>query len=118
MPREARETTGARGPLGVLPGLAYDPIKNRYFPIRADEDPKPTNKEEQTSVRRKLEEQKERTEKRTKRGKRVESAEVKSGNGVKVGARIDRTLLRATGLQLGYDRFSGPTSAEAQRRMR
>jgi hypothetical protein len=113
----------AAGPLGDLPGLTYDPVKNRYFPTR-EEDVKP-KEEPRRGLKQRLERRGtadvgngERKSKGKKERRRKEVVVEDEPERKEKCPRIDRTLLRATGLQLGYDRFSGPTSAEAQRRMR
>jgi hypothetical protein len=147
----------SRGPLGDLPGLTYDPVKNRYFPTPKEEPPKKAVKED-TSARGSFQqrlknrqrdgatatnspaegrrnrnetgEKEDRRSRRAKEARVVKSAledddtsllnEPPSATTRRPAAnRIDRTLLRATGLQLGHhDRFSGPTFAETQRRQR
>lgn len=148
----------SRGPLGDLPGLTYDPVKNRYFPTREEEPPKPAVPED-TSVRGSSQqrlknrqrdgevktktltvdqgrsskaagEKDDRRSRRSREGKAVNKAVNGDENSEQhestpsisrrpAANRIDRTLLRATGLQLGHhDRFSGPTFAESQRRKR
>lgn len=112
----------ARGPLGDLPGLVWNPIKNKYFPSGADQDPTPKPEAEPETIRQRLEKRKKAPEQRRRKKEILERREgsrnLAAAEEPKQRTRIDRTLLHATGLQLGYDRFSGPTSAEAQRRMR
>lgn len=148
----------ARGPLGDLPGLTYDPVKNRYFPTPKEEQPKKPAAPKDTSVRgsfqqrlknrradgpstaksspeerqsrKSIAEKEDRRSRRAKEGKAVKSArndiDISLPNESSLATprraaanRIDRTLLRATGLQLRHhDRFSGPTFAESQRRQR
>jgi hypothetical protein len=147
----------SRGPLGDLPGLTYDPVKNRYFPTPKEEPPKKAVKED-TSARGSFQqrlknrqrdgataakspagnrrsrnetgEKEDRRSRRAEKGKAIKSALKDNDTSVMdeptsattrrpAANRIDRTLLRATGLQLGHhDRFSGPTFAETQRRQR
>jgi hypothetical protein len=107
--------------LGNLPGLTYDPVKNRYFPTR-EEEVKP-QEELRRGLKQRLERRSdggtgERQGKGRKERRKKEVGVEEEQERKKRCPRIDRTLLRATRLQLGYDRFSGPTSAEAQRRMR
>lgn len=111
----------AAGPLGDLPGLAYDPVKNRYFPTR-EEEVKP-KEEPRRGLKQRLERRSEvadegRKGKGRKERRKKEKTSLEEPERKECRPRIDRTLLRATGLQLSYDRFSGPTFAEAQRRMR
>lgn len=118
--RRPRQAMAAGGPLGDLPGLVWHPIKKKYFPIGADQDPIPKRNAKPETIRQRLESRKKAPEERRRKKELFERREGsrKPVQELKQCTRVDRTLLRATGLQLGYDRFSGPTSAEAQRRMR
>lgn len=147
----------SRGPLGDLPGLTYDPVKNRYFPTREEEPPKPAAQED-TSVRGSFQqrlknrqrdgaaktknlpaderrsshaagEKEDQRSRRSREGNAIKKAKDNADSQQHLSTlstcrrpaanRIDRTLLRATGLQLGHhDRFPGPTFAETQRRKR
>ncbi|KAJ9100946.1 hypothetical protein QFC19_005342 [Naganishia cerealis] len=135
-----------KGPLGDLPGMTFDPVRNRYFPTREEEERPVATPPEPNSLRAGFRE-------RLKRGRqagrttqaevsgrgdvgKVESRVVKARNPRSKAAtpsrgdrkntsshldpdvrRIDKTLLRTTGLDLGrYDRFPLPTHAESQKR--
>ncbi|GHJ90316.1 hypothetical protein NliqN6_6718 [Naganishia liquefaciens] len=112
----------AAGPLGDLPGLVWNATKKKYFPVGAEQDSRLKRQAEPETIRQRLERRKQAPEDRRRKKEPYERKEGSTSKRLaeepKQRARIDRTLLRATGLQLGYERFSGPTSAEAQRRMR
>lgn len=138
-----------KGPLGDLPGLTYDPVRNRYFPTREDEAParpapsssslragfkerlkrvrggggggisRPTS-EQGFSESKSLKEERSASKGKKHRTKPspgkpdIMDSPLCLDRNVR---RIDRTLLRATGLELGrYDRFTSPTHAETQKR--
>jgi hypothetical protein len=139
-----------KGPLGILPGMTFDPVRNRYFPTRDDEvpaRPSPSSNSLRAGFKERLKRgrggggvggtgrtvsdegsSKVKSYKQERSATKGKKSATKAAPGQKdmtdssscldrKTRRIDRTLLRATGLELGrYDPFPSPTHAETQRR--
>ncbi|KAJ9116388.1 hypothetical protein QFC22_004829 [Naganishia vaughanmartiniae] len=137
-----------KGPLGILPGMTFDPVRNRYFPTRQDEAPPrpaPSSNSLRAGFKERLKrgrgggtaaakttsdqgssDSKPRKEDRsTTKGKKPRTKAALGKEDITDSSscldrnirRIDRTLLRATGLELARnDRFQSPTHAETQKR--